>query len=156
MIFFESRPIPVKGKNGIGLQVATRMGCKVFIAPSQTLSQIGVLADMELQNALQPRVRISVKNSGDTTFRAGGTLQIIDEAGTIVAQGALKSAQVVPQAERNLWFSLPAPLPAGRYNIKTVVDYGVKQLLGGELKTKVIASPTVPVPAVVSAPAKGE
>lgn len=155
MIFFASRPIPVKGENKMGLLVATRMGCKVFVSPAQSLAKNGVLSDMELQNTPRQRVRVSVQNPGAATFRATGTLQISDEAGTIVAQGALKSAQVVPQAERNLWFELPAPLPAGNYSIKAVVDYGAKQNIGGELKAKVTAAPIVSIPVTVSAPAKG-
>ncbi|PQV62909.1 P pilus assembly protein, chaperone PapD [Abditibacterium utsteinense] len=152
MIFFASRPIPVKGENRMGLSVATRMGCKVFVSPAQPLTKNGVLSDMELQNAPRQRVRVSVKNPGAATFRAGGTVQISDEAGTIVAQGVLNSAQVVPQAERNLWFNLSAPLPAGNYIIKAVVDYGAKQNIGGELKTKVTTAPMV---SAAIAPAKG-
>ncbi|HEX9995784.1 MAG TPA: fimbria/pilus periplasmic chaperone [Abditibacterium sp.] len=152
MIFFASRPIPAKGENKMGLLVATRMGCKVFISPSQQLAKQGVVSDMELQNAPHQRVRVSIKNPGATTFRASGTVQVSDEAGTIVAQGALNSAQVVPQAERNLWFNLPALLPAGNYVIKAVVDYGAKQNIGGELKAKVTAIPTV---SAAIAPAKG-
>jgi P pilus assembly chaperone PapD len=158
MIFFASRPIPAKGENKMGLLVATRMGCKVFVSPAASLAKQGVVSDMEFQNAPQPRVRVRVQNPGAATFRAGGTLQIRDEAGVIVAQGALKSAQVVPQAERNLWFNLPSALPAGNYVIQAVVDYGAKKNIGGELKTKVAATPvvsTVPAPTAVSAPATG-
>lgn len=140
MIFFESRPVPIKGGKGMGLQVATRMGCKVFVSPSKPLTKNGALSDMELQNSAQPRVRVSVKNSGDATFRANGTLQVLDEAGAVIAQGPLTSAQVLPEAERNLWFKLPIPLPAGNYAIKAVVNYGAKVSLGGELKTKVTAA----------------
>ncbi len=154
MIFFASRPIPVKGKNGMGVMIATRMGCKVFVSPSAPLAKNGTLSDMELQNTPAQRVRVSVQNGGSATFRANGTLQVVDEAGRVVAQGALTSAQVVPQAQRNLWFDLPNPLPAGNYVIKAVVDYGVKQLIGGELKTKLLAAPTTADSAVVSTPSE--
>lgn len=141
MIFFESRPVPVKGQKGMGVMVATRMGCKVFLSPRAPLAKSAAFSDMELQNGPRPRVRVGVQNGGAATFRANGTLQVTDEAGTVLAQGALTSAQVVPQAQRNLWFDLPNSLPAGNYVVKATVDYGLKQLIGGQLKTKVVAVP---------------
>lgn len=142
MIFFESRPVPVKGQKGMGLLVATRMGCKIFVSPHAPLAKSAAFSDIELQNGPRPRVRVGVQNGGAATFRANGTLQVMDEAGIVVAQGALTSAQVVPQAQRNLWFDLPNSLPVGNYVVKAVVDYGVKPLIGGQLKTKVVAPPT--------------
>ena len=142
MIFFESRPVPVKGQKVMGLLVATRMGCKIFVWPHAPLAKSAAFSDIELQNGPRPRVRVSVQNGGAATFRAGGTLQVVDEAGTVVAQGALTSAQVVPDAQRNLWFDLPNALRAGNYVVKAVIDYGVKSLIGGQLKTKVVAPTT--------------
>lgn len=147
MIFFLSRPLPAKNSQGVGLMVATRMGCKVFVSPAQPLTKSAQISDISLQNTPQPRLKVSVKNTASTTFRSTGTIEVRNESGSVVAQGQLSSAQVLPDAQRNLWFDLATPLPVGSYTIKTTVDYGVKQLLGGELKTKVteenVTEPTV-------------
>jgi P pilus assembly chaperone PapD len=140
MIFFTSRPLPVKAGNGMGVMIATRMGCKLFISPAQPLSRVGRITDMELQGSAKSRARVSVQNTAAATFRAKGTLQVHSEDGTLVTQAQSNSAQVLPGASRDLWFELSTPLPAGNYMLKVVVDYGTNQLLGGELKAKVTAS----------------
>jgi P pilus assembly chaperone PapD len=143
MIFFTSRPLPVKASNGMGVMIATRMGCKVFISPAQPLSKAGKITDMKLQSTTKSRAWVSVQNTAVATFRAKGTLQVHGEDGTLVAQAQSNSAQVLPGASRDLWFELSAPLPAGNYVLKVVVDYGTKQLLGGELKAKVTSTESV-------------
>jgi P pilus assembly chaperone PapD len=137
MIFFLSRPLPSKTSDGMGVMVATRMGCKVFVSPAQAAPKTGKIADMDFQAAANPRVKVLVQNTASTMFRAKGTLQVRDEDGTVVAQAASNSAQVLPGATRELWFELSAPLLPGNYVLKAVVDYGAKQLLGGELKAKI-------------------
>jgi P pilus assembly chaperone PapD len=144
MIFFDSRPLPVKTTNGMNVMVTTRMGCKVFVSPTQALPSSAKISDIIFDNTLRARAKVSVQNPGGQTFRVKGKLEVRDESGKVVALGELKPvhAQVLPGAMRDLWFELSTPLASGAYQIKTVLDYGAKQLLGGELKFTVPAEST--------------
>ena len=146
MIFFQSRPLPTKGSNGMSLMVSTRMGCKVFVSPAVALSGTARISDMEMISGPKQRAKVSVRNDGAATFRAKGTLQVLNENGRIIGQGELKpsQAQVLPGATRDLWFEITPRLEAGNYLLKTVIDSGVKQLTGGELRCKVGSDDTKP------------
>jgi P pilus assembly chaperone PapD len=139
MIFFLSRPLPSKTSDGMGVMIATRMGCKVFVSPAQAATRASRIADMDFQDAALPRVKVLVQNTASAMFRAKGTLQVRGEDGTVVAQASSNSAQVLPGATRELWFEFSAQLQPGNYVLKAVIDYGARQLIGGELKAKVTA-----------------
>lgn len=152
MIFFQSRPVPVRGTNNIELMVSTRVACKVFISPAQTPPRGGKVADMEMPLPGE-KVKIAFENTGATTFRVQGKVEVRGADGQLVATGELAppKAQVLPGAQRDLWAQWDKPLPPGAYRIKTVLDYGGKALAGGELKVN-LAPPAAGVTA--SAPEK--
>lgn len=140
MIFFESRPIPQKEGN-ISLNVVMRMGCKVFVQPAQAGIKRARISDMKFENTEKPQLQVDVENLGPLTCRAGGKVQIFNAKGELVNSAQLQpqTVQVLPGFTRLLTTTLPEPLPVGEYHLKAIVDYGGKQLLGGELTTKVLA-----------------
>lgn len=174
MIFFQSRPLPLKGSglgmkfvnhegSGFGMKFVTRVGCKVFLKPSQNLPLQGKIVDMIVQpesttenlvnlvNLVNPgnsgnsgnsgnrgRVKVTFKNSGMTHVRLNGSFIIEDEVGKLIAKGELQPprAQVLAGDSRVVWAELDKSLPTGIWNIKTIVDYGARELVAGELKVK--------------------
>lgn len=145
MIFFQSRPLPVKDAPQMGLMMSTRVGCKVILSPQSPVGNQAEIADMVVRTAAgRNAVQVSVRNPGSTIYRARGTAEIRDEKDTVVAKGDLSSAQVLPGHTRDLQLVLPQPLPEGKYNLQVQVDAGMPDLLGGELSFKIPAPTTTP------------
>ena len=160
MMFFQSRPLPTQTGSGVNILVSMRMGCKVFVTPSQKLAGAPRISDMEFVNGPKQLAKVSLRNDGSATFRAKGTMEVQDETGRVVAQGELKPgrAQVLPGELRELAFEIIPRLAPGTYVLKTAIDSGAPQLLGGEFRCKVEDAPAAtvapaPAPAAIAAPA---
>lgn len=153
IIFFQSRPVPLKGTERLGLQVSMRIGYKLFVSSPGAPPPAAKVIDMVWQAAPKGRLGVRLQNKGATTLRATGTMQVRDQAGKVVAKGDLLPAQVLPQSERCLWFTPAAPLAPGSYTFHTLVNYGAKALLGGQLSVAVNAPPVTPAPAEGTPPA---
>lgn len=144
MIFFQSRPLPLKGSglgmkfvnhegSGFGMKFVTRVGCKVFLKPSQNLPLQGKIVDIivqpestteNLENLVNPgnpgnrgRVKVTFKNSGMTHVRLNGSFKIEDEAGQLIAKGELQPpmAQVLAGDSRVVWAELAEPANWARH-----------------------------------------
>ena len=149
MIFFTTRQIP-KANAGIGLNVNTRIGCKVFVGPTLAPSPVAKIADMNLFS-LASQVQITIENPGVKNIRLKGKVEVRGADGQLAAIAAITplNALVLTGTKREVQAQLDKPLPPGTYTVKAVIDYGAKQLLGGELKAVVTpsAAPTAAIPA---------
>lgn len=137
LVFFQSRPVPVKGDHNIQLSISTRFGCKVFVVPAQPLASQGKLAAMEMSPA--SKLQVTFENTGPVNVRLNGTVEARDADGKVVAKGVLQPAntQILPGGTEILSPRWDKPLSPGVYKLRTVVDYGGKRLLGGEIEATV-------------------
>jgi hypothetical protein len=149
MIFFKTRPMPAKDTR-LGLNISTRIGCKVFLSPNKPVEKMGKVTDMQLEGdtLTAPKVKVAFANTGESNIRVQGKVEVCDETGQALAKADLAPmrAQVLPGTTRELVAAMDKPLPPGTYRIKAIIDYGAKQLIGGELKTSIAA----PIPTSAS------
>lgn len=142
MIFFKTRPMPVKGSR-IGLNISTRIGCKVFLAPRQSTPTRGKIADMELVAPAQEAAKVKVlfENTGATNLRVQGKVEVRDDAGQLQVEAGLTpgNGQILSGMQREFWAPLGKTLPPGTYTVKAILDFGAKDLTAGELKATVTA-----------------
>jgi P pilus assembly chaperone PapD len=159
MIFFKSRPIPVKGENNIEVMVAGQVGVKIFVAPAakdkKDLPRKGHIKSIEMLPAPASKLQVTFENTGATHLRLSGTVEARNAAGEVVGQGILqpKRAQILSGSTRNVWVEFEKPLPAGTYTFKVVADYGAAQLAGGSIVAQYeppVIQPAAAAPAVVA------
>lgn len=145
LVFFESRPVPGKDSNNMNIMVAARIGCKVFVVPSQPLLPQGKLTGVSLLPAPDNKLAITFENTGLGHLRASGTVEARDATGQVVAKGELMphNVQMLPGTSVDLIPKWDRALAAGPYSMKVIVDYGGKTLAGGEAKVEM---PDVPAP----------
>ena len=133
IIFFTSRPIPMRGKANIVNLVSVRLGAKVFLAPSKTppsgarISEIIAPAEGDL--------RLKMQNEGAVSLRAkSAKIEAFDAAGTLVGNGELAApdAQIHPGDSRELPVKWTQQPPSGKTRFRVVVDYGGLTLAGAE------------------------
>lgn len=208
MIFFTARKTPRAGQ-GIGLNVNTRIGCRVLLAPAQKTPPQCKILDMNLpveaatadavanavanavaapvrttstgavngslisaskgdeatlqtmaqataqatpilvvprepQTAIAQKLKITVENPGSSSIRIKAAVEARSLDGQVVATGNITAppALVLAGAKRELTVRWDKPLSPGTYLIKAKLDYGARQLIGGELKATV--APTAP------------
>ncbi|HEY0074046.1 MAG TPA: hypothetical protein VGB77_08100 [Abditibacteriaceae bacterium] len=137
LVFFQSRPVPVKGNYNMQLAISTRFGCKVFVVPAKPLAPQGKLAGMTMSPA--SKLQVTFENTGAVNVRLNGTVEARGADGQLAAKGILLpvQTQVLPGGVQPLSPQWDRPLTPGVYQLRAVIDYGGKQLLGGEIKATV-------------------
>lgn len=147
MIFFTSRPMPVKGDQ-FQLNISMRVGCKLFITPSAAPAATGRIVDMNLLTKSGPQVEVAFENTSARQLRVQGKVELRDEAGSVVATGELQPqrAQILSRTKRQILAALDKPLAPGTYRVKAVLDYGAKALSAGEMKVKIANAVPLPAP----------
>jgi hypothetical protein len=137
MIFFQSRPLAVKGSK-LGTNISARVGTKVFLVSSQNLPKKGKITDMVMQPGNQEKFKVSFENSGMRHIRLKGKFEVRGEDGELLAKGELQpsNAQVLAGQRRELWVKLDKPILTSTYRLRAIVDYGNKELIAGDLTVK--------------------
>ena len=128
MLFFETVAPPAK--QGIGINF--RIGAFVETTISGTEEYAMKLSDM----AVTPPATLTIKlfNEGNVLVRPEGKLKILTEAGEKLREQDFNPNHVgvLPKTLRSFVISLKEPLQAGRYLLRTEIDYGARTLLVGE------------------------
>jgi len=146
LVFFQSRPVPIAGDNNIQVAISTRFGCKLFIVPAVPLPPQGHLTAMALSPASE--LGLTFQNTGPVNVRLSGTVQALDAGGAVVDTAKLVpvQVQVLPGGSQPLSPVWDKPLAPGDYQMRAVIDYGGKQLAGGQISATVTAQPVLPIP----------
>jgi len=79
------------------------------------------------------RVSLRVRNAGQRHFYVTGDMAISDAGATRISAGKLGTGVVLPEGERLLTWTSPAPRSAGRYTATGSLDTGEPELLVAEL-----------------------
>lgn len=112
-----------------------------------------------LQTPVATKVKITVENPGRANIRLKGIVEARREDGQVVATGniSVPPALVLAGSKREVSIHWDKPLAPGTYRIKAMLDYGAKQMIGGELKATVAADAPADTPAttLASVPAQG-
>lgn len=153
MIFFTSRTVPKESDNRFALSIQTRIGCSILVTPASEAPLQGKITAMTLQtlaapetqpaapagSPLLPKVQVTFVNPNPVSVRLTGTVEARSTDGQLIATGKITPAKalVLTGATRELSAQFDKPLPPGAYQIKAVIDYGGKELIGGTLNATV-------------------
>lgn len=145
IVFVETRDTPSPAQRQITF--AVRTGVKIYVElPS--LSREGDVEDMRAEPHLIPaefgqpaKVDSSSKdavvlfrNTGGVQLRVRGTLEVRRPDNSVVKKIDLSEHPVLPGARRLMRIPIPRDLPAGRYVLLALLDYGGGDLAAGQLE----------------------
>jgi P pilus assembly chaperone PapD len=138
VVFFEVSPPleELKGKTGAAINI--RVGSIFLITAKGTEIYKAELQDLSVGKPDQEgmiKISCNVRNQGNILIRPNGTVKIIDLAKTEIAELKLNEEKsgVLPGTSRE--FSVQydrGKIPAGKYFVQAVLDYGGEILLGGQ------------------------
>jgi hypothetical protein len=158
LVFFESRPVPLKGDSKFKINVVTRMGALMFVSPATPAVQQARITGITAGTKPGDEPKMTVENNGTVAVRVKGRVEVRDAAGTTVARADLLPGSVRLLAGSTVdlipdWKTRPAP---GSYTVRFILDYGVKSLLATE-SILTLTEPAPPeAPAPTEAPASPE
>ncbi len=139
VIFFEVLSTPEQQEDLTTAAVAVRIGTIVLVDVAGTAEYKAKLTGLTVATTEKEDVSIleltcSIKNLGNLLIRPKGTIQILDSQKTEQATLDLNPSKggILPGTTRNFTVSLNEPLSEGRYTVRTLVDYGGDNLLGGQ------------------------
>jgi P pilus assembly chaperone PapD len=81
-------------------------------------------------------VAIRFRNAGEVQLQVGGAVEVRRADNSLVHRGELAAVPVLPTQQRLVRSALP-PLPAGRYVILALLDFGGSELVAGQLEYEV-------------------
>ena len=125
MVFFQTRPVPVKA-SGLGINISTRVGCKIFITPAKPLLHQGKITDMDLQRIPELEIRAAAQRIARAKAKAdraklaamAPSLQDTGEA-SIVKTDLLLTAEGLPEPVAQ---PEPAAQPGATTKVKVVFE----------------------------------
>lgn len=130
-LFFEAgMPGPNKG---IGINF--RMGVMVLVTVQGTEVYQAKLSDFVFNKPED--IEVSIFNQGNVLVRPNGEVKFINSKGKRVKSLDLNPRKlgILPSTVRKFGVKLDSKLPAGKYTLKTEIDFGQDYLLVGELLT---------------------
>lgn len=138
VVFFEVSPPleELKGKTGAAINI--RLGSIFLITAKGTEVRKAELQDLSVGKPDQEgiiKISCNIRNQGNILIRPNGPVKIIDSAKTEIAELELNEEKtgVLPGTSRE--FSVQydqGGVPAGKYFVQVVLDYGGNILLGGQ------------------------
>ncbi|HEX9956365.1 MAG TPA: hypothetical protein VGA96_03895 [Fibrella sp.] len=145
MVILTSRPVPVKGQPAFAFPYTYRIASLVRIAPAQKIEKSATVTRITATPTGQ--TTIALNNTSAVHTRIKGTVEALDEQGQVVSTALFKSSLALPRTTRYLQVNWDKPLLIGKYKIRAVLDYGGKQLTGGEAAIDVTEVAPVEAPA---------
>jgi len=120
---------PTAGEaTAIGLRTAVQVVAAIYVVVGKPAIE-GTVKDLKLEYVADPaaptwRAVVTLNNSGWMHFRPEGTLDALDERGTVVESVPFIPMPVLPKRDQN--FLLPLKLAAGegKYTLRVRVDLG--------------------------------
>ncbi len=127
--------------------VAVRIGSLVLVDIAGTAQYSAKITDLSVVESVEEDssgldISCIVKNSGNILIRPTGTMQILDAAG--VEESNLKlnpnEGGILPGTSRKFNISIDEDLEEGKYEVRSLIDYGGVNLLGGRASFELEAS----------------
>lgn len=148
IVFVETREPPSEAQRQITFSVRT--GVKIYLE-LPTLMREGQVEDMSIQphlryneSGVQPVVDstrrdavVAFRNSGGLQLRLRGGLEVRRLDNSLVDKVDLGEIPILPGSRRLIRFPVPPGLPAGRYVLLALLDYGGGELAAGQVEFEV-------------------
>lgn len=146
MVIFSSRPMAGVVRRNMSLPVVYRIASRIWLLPTVEIEPRATISKIAVGE--RNTVLVSVENPTLRHVVGNGTAQALDRAGRLVASGTVKNVKMMPLGGRDMPIAWDKPLDPGKYIVRTVIDYGGKQLAGSQASIEVAALPApVPPPA---------
>jgi hypothetical protein len=92
----------------------------------------GEIENLEVDGRGSPTLHIRFRNGGRAPLRPAGQVEVRDAQDRVVATQEVRAFSVLPGVTRRVSVVLERRLPAGRYTVVTVLDFGGEYLAGGQ------------------------
>lgn len=139
-------PRPAAAVTGAGIAAEIRHAVKVYVTP--VVTTLGVTVETLDVGAHRPRpgeapgdttatdVIARLRNAGNVQVRANVRIEYRSTADAVVARAEDRDVPMLPGADR-LWRSRVPALPAGRYVVLVIVDFGGAELVAGQMELEI-------------------
>jgi P pilus assembly chaperone PapD len=148
VVFVENREPPSSAQRQITYSIRT--GVKIYVEPPNLLRE-GYVENMALvrhiegtgisaresDNPSLKDVAVTFRNAGGLQVRVKGSIEMRRPDNSVAHEIQLSDIPVLPGAERVVRMKIPDTLPAGRYVILALLDYGGSELAAGQLEYEV-------------------
>ena len=124
-------------RSATGIQVAQRIGVKVYGVPEGAEPAGEIRAVTVLETDGGHTVELSFANSGEAPVRPEGEIEVRSAAGEIVGVVAVAPFSVLPGRVTRTRVALDLELAAGTYIVVPILDFGGDYLAGGQALLKV-------------------
>lgn len=122
---------------GVGIQVQTRYGIKVYNTVPGTARPAGAIERLtvkQLSEGTPPTPSLEFVNTGNVKVTPKGWFEVRNSQGRTIWRAEFEGRTVLPGGRMIIERPYDgAPLAAGQYLVLGVVDYGGERLLGGQV-----------------------
>lgn len=133
VVFLENRTTQAAGARQLSYTVRT--GIKVY-GESAGAARDGFVEAMSLLPSSNDSLRVAFRNAGEVQLKVRGTIEVRREDNSVVHRAALENVPVLPGQRRLLTSAIPS-LPAGRYVMLALLDFGGTELVAGQMEYEV-------------------
>ncbi|MDP1853856.1 MAG: hypothetical protein Q8L26_06630 [Candidatus Omnitrophota bacterium] len=111
---------------GIGLNV--RIATLFYVEAEGTIKRTGVLDNFKVENAGKDAplsIKLDFANTGNVDITAGGTFNLMDRQGMVVARGEFDKIYTFPNDKAQLTGIWKENLAPGKYDLVITLDFGL-------------------------------
>jgi hypothetical protein len=134
MLFFSVVPAPNEAQ-GFGVVTTTRVGLTLYLTIAGTEVAGSELVDLYQEG--DGSLTAVVLNTGNTTMRLAGAVELRDESGAVRYRLEVPDVPVLRESERAVTFDLPAEIEPGLYVALALIEDSRGGVLAGELLLEV-------------------
>lgn len=133
VVFLENRATQAAGSRQLSYTVRT--GIKVY---GETLNPTrdGFVEAMAMLPHASDSVSVAFRNAGDVQLKVSGAVEVRREDNRVVHRTPVERVPVLPGQRRLLTSAIP-DLPAGRYVVLALLDFGGSELVAGQMEYEV-------------------
>lgn len=137
IVFLENRA--TQESAGRQLSYNVRTGVKIY-GESNQVRRDGFVEDLHIEPAcgdtLPEQLFVAFRNAGDVQLSVKGSIEVRRADNTVVERLPVAEFPVLPEQRRRVGVAAPV-LPAGRYVLLALLDYGGSELIAGQLEYEV-------------------
>lgn len=110
-----------------GAYLNVRLGSLIYIEAKDKVKRLTELSNFSLSKDAKNKyffINLDFKNIGNVDITAGGTFDIIDKQGMVLARGEFNNVYTFPGDTAKLSATWKEPIPRGRYDLVLTLDLG--------------------------------
>lgn len=127
ILFIENTaPQTETNSEGIGLSLAIRIASLFYIEPEGTIKRAADLTNLKVEKSDKAGMSISLdfKNTGNVDLTVGGSFNLMDKKGMVIARGEFNDIYTFPAGTATLSAEWKDALAKGKYDLILTIDLG--------------------------------